>query len=87
MLLRNEDRNRVAEEESQAQSMTQLQYIDPDAQDARDRVLARLMGEGEDGIKRRKELREKAPTIGDLMGPGGGGLRKRVTRKSAGKLG
>lgn len=87
MLLRNEDRKRIAEEETQP-NMTQLQYIDNDAADAREMVMERLgVGEGEEGVKRRRGGREKAVTIGDLLGPGGGGTGKRVTRKSAGRAG
>lgn len=80
MLLNNDDRKRRAEEETQP-SMTQLEYIDPEAETAREAVLARMMPEGEGGVKR-KRGRERAVTMGDLMGTG----QKRVTRRSGGKV-
>lgn len=78
MLLNNEDRNRVNNDETQP-SMTQLQYVDDDALEARELVMARMMGEDEGVRQRRNGLKQKAITIGDLMGPTGG---KRNTRRS-----
>jgi len=67
MLLNNEDRNRIHNDESQL-SMTQLQYVDTDALEARELVLARMMGESDEGRQRRNGLKEKAVTMADLVG-------------------
>jgi DNA replication regulator DPB11 len=67
MLLNNEDRNRQNNDESQP-SMTQLQYLDVEALEARKVVMAKMMCEDMESLRGTFRPRETALTIGDLVG-------------------
>lgn len=52
---------------------TQLQYEDPDSTEAREMLMARMMGEK---VQPKKGMKEKAVTVGDFMD------KSRMTRRT-----
>jgi DNA replication regulator DPB11 len=72
-MLINGDRNINKDIDSQPPA-TQLEYDDPDSTEARNMLMARMMGEKLD--TGRKAIKEKAVTVGDFVG------KPRTTRRS-----
>jgi DNA replication regulator DPB11 len=72
-MLINGDRNINKDIDSQPPA-TQLEYDDPDSTEARNMLMARMMGEKLD--TGRKAIKEKAVTVGDFV------EKPRTTRRS-----
>jgi DNA replication regulator DPB11 len=81
----NASKDRRGQMEEESQSSTQLQYDDPAGEEAKEEMLAKILGPKSDKGKNKRVMKERVVTLGDLAANTAAGPAKRAggrTRKA-----